>query len=168
MAKVCVTSLVCRARAGECLHGLFALRTFTGFRLRTCDRLGCRFVMEPRRLTLGKCRARAGRRFQYSIDLDLDGFDLLGAGTCACGCNKPYREHRLDTENDCENASPASWCAFRFGCGTVCFIGTRRNSNSRLCETAQNFDPPAEVPEAQRSQRTVVCKKCWSGSGYEG
>ena len=107
MAKACITSPVSLARTRERHQGLFALRTFTGFFLRTRDRLRCRFVMEPRRLTLRKCRASAGRRFQYGIDLDLDGFDLLGAGTRACGCNKPEREHRLDAENDCENASPA-------------------------------------------------------------
>ena len=108
MAKVFITSPVGFARTRERHQGLLALRTFTGFLLRTRDRLRCRFVMEPRRLTLRECRPSAGYRFQCGVDLYLNGFDLFGAGTRACGCNKPEREHRLDAENDCENASPAS------------------------------------------------------------
>lgn len=106
LTKVSITSLVSRARTRKCRQGLFALCTFTGFLLRTRDRLRCRFVMKPCSLTFGERRPSAGRRFQCGVDLNLNGFDLLGAGTRTCGCNKSECEHRLNAETDCENASP--------------------------------------------------------------
>ena len=69
--------------------------------------------METGRLALRERRSSPGRRFQYSVDLHLNGFDLSDAGTGVCGGSKPQREHCLDAKKDCKDASPSSGYGFR-------------------------------------------------------